>query len=101
MGFNWWSLAPQNWGADLAHSAENTFLTVLNAGVQAFAYIVNWLLYAAFSTLGFVLNFLNIAAGSAGLFAMPVFFTLFIGLMLTVQVLLGTMKDIPVVGAVV
>ena len=101
MGFNWWSLAPQNWGSDIGQSAENTFLSVLSTFVQVFVYIVEWLLYAVFSILSAILNMLNVAAGAGGLFDMPIFFTLIIGLMLIIQVIMASLKDIPVVGGLV
>ena len=98
MGFNWWSLAPQNWLSDVKYTAEHTFLTWLRDFVQAFAYIVEWILYAVFLILSAVLNMLNVAAGAGGLFDMPIFFTLIIGLTLIIQVIMATLKDIPVVG---
>lgn len=89
-------LWPWNWGSDV----ENTFLQLFQLALETIVYIVEWLTYWFFYYVGLVIALLAQLAIDSGVFALPVFVTLMVGLILMLQVSLDVIRDIPVAGAV-
>ena len=106
MSFHWSSLNPANWyndltgiGNTLSQDANSALIQLLQIFLSTFAFIVEEIMYAASVAIYGVLLVIFDIADIAGPFALPAFLIMMAAFAIVGQIVLDTVRDIPVLGA--